>query len=152
MLPAAPGPRVGGATTGPAKAAERWRDAQRARGNVAARGRPADASIAGGVSASKKVREGIQKAQSLRMELARTRQDLEEAKKQLEAIVEDQKRIRANIKELPSSSKAYKRLVDKIDEQEPVVEKHQADIKRLTSLQNTQQKAFDDFLASFTAE
>jgi hypothetical protein len=53
---------------------------------------------------------------------------------------------------LPSSSKAYKRLVEKIDEQEPQIEKYQADIKSLLAQQNTKQKAFDDFLATFTAE
>jgi chromosome segregation ATPase len=103
-------------------------------------------------TASKKVLEGIQRAQALRMSVAKTTQDLAEAKKQLEALVEDQKRIRANIKELPSTSKAYKRLVEKIDEQEPQIEKYQADIKGLLAQQNSQQKAFDDFLAAFTAE
>src|SRR5262249_27773110 len=53
-------------------------------------------------TASKKVLEGIRRAQALRMDLGKTRQDLEEAKRQLQAIVEDQTRIRANIKELPS--------------------------------------------------
>jgi DNA repair exonuclease SbcCD ATPase subunit len=86
------------------------------------------------------------------MTVARTTQDLAEARKQLEALVEDQKRIRANIKELPSSSRAYKRLVEKIDEQEPQIEKVQNDIKTLLAQQNSQQKAFDDFLAAFTAE
>jgi hypothetical protein len=66
--------------------------------------------------------------------------------------VEDQQRIRANIKELPATSKAYKRLVEKIDEQEPVIERHQADVKRLLAQQTAQQKALDDFLASFSAE
>ena len=103
-------------------------------------------------TASKKVQEGIQRAWEMRLALGRTRQDLEEARAQLKVLVEDQQRIRANIKELPSTSKAYKRLVEKIDEQEPVIEKHQADVKRLLAQQTAQQKALDDFLASFSAE
>jgi hypothetical protein len=103
-------------------------------------------------TASKKVQEGIQRAWEMRLALGRTRQDLGEARAQLKVLVEDQQRIRANIKELPSTSKAYKRLVEKIDEQEPVIEKHQADVKRLLAQQAAQQKALDDFLASFSAE
>jgi hypothetical protein len=103
-------------------------------------------------TASKKVQEGIQRAWALRQALGRTRQDLGEARAQLKVLVEDQQRIRANIKELPATSKAYKRLVEKIDEQEPVIERHQADVKRLLAQQTAQQKALDDFLASFSAE
>jgi hypothetical protein len=103
-------------------------------------------------SPTRRGRVKVKKEQALRRELAKTRQDPEAARKHLGAVVEDLGRIRANIKELPSSSRAYKRLVDKIDEQEPQLEKLQADIKRPLALQNSQQKVVDDFLAGFTAE
>ena len=44
------------------------------------------------------------------------------------------------------------RLVERIGEQKPQIEKQQADIKRLVTTEASQQKAFDDFLAGFTAE
>ena len=41
-------------------------------------------------------------------------------------IKEDQVRLRANIREMPSTSKAYKRYVDKFDSQETQIETFQA--------------------------
>ncbi|HWG43703.1 MAG TPA: hypothetical protein VN688_13025, partial [Gemmataceae bacterium] len=64
----------------------------------------------------------------------------------------DQPRLRANLKELPQTSDAFKRIVTKFNEQETQIEKYQADIKKLQEVEHTQKKAFDDYLASFNAE
>jgi hypothetical protein len=77
-------------------------------------------------------------------ELAKTKKDLGEAKRQLETIVDTQKRTRPNRKELPTA-RANKRLVNKIDEQEPQV-------KKVLSRQTAQQKDIDNFLTAFSAE
>ena len=47
---------------------------------------------------------------------------------------------------------AYKRYLDKFDEQETQIEKYQEDIKRLQGVEHTQQKSFEDFLAQLTVE
>jgi hypothetical protein len=70
----------------------------------------------------------------------------------LNAITQDQPRLRSNLKELPQSSEAFKRIVAKFNEQETQIERYQADIKKLQGVEHGQRKAFDDFLAAFTAE
>jgi hypothetical protein len=67
-------------------------------------------------------------------------------------IVQDQTRIRANLKETPSTSKAHKRYLEKLDEQETQIEKYQGDIKKLNQSEHDQKKAFDDFLVRFSVE
>jgi hypothetical protein len=53
---------------------------------------------------------------------------------------------------MPSTAKAYKRYLEKFDQQETQIETYQADVKKLQTTEHQQQKALDDFLASFTAE
>jgi hypothetical protein len=89
---------------------------------------------------------------SLRWAVTKTTREIAEQQRQLNTITEDQKRLRANLKEMPSSAKAYKRYLEKLDTQETQIEKYQADIKKLQSTQHSQQKDFDDFLANFSAD
>jgi hypothetical protein len=102
--------------------------------------------------ASQKVKDGLKQAMTLRLEVAKIRREIEEQQRQLSTITTDQERLRANIKVTPETSKAYKRYLEKFDQQEPQIEKYQADIKKLQAQEHTQQKAFDDFLVGFSAE
>ena len=102
--------------------------------------------------ASKKVKEGLRQALALRWAVAKTTREIQELQRQLNAVTEDQKRLRANLREMPSTAKAYKRYLEKFDLQETQVESYQADIKKRQATQHNQQKEFDDFLANFTAE
>jgi hypothetical protein len=103
-------------------------------------------------SASKKVKEGLRQALALRWAVAKTTREIQELQRQLNTVTEDQKRLRANLKEMPSTAKAYKRYLEKFDTQETQIETYQADIKKLQATQHNQQKELDDFLASFSAE
>jgi hypothetical protein len=103
-------------------------------------------------AASPKVKKGLQQAMTLRWALEKTRREIREMQRQLDTIVNDQVRLRANIKEAPENSKIHKRLLDKLDEQETQIEKYQADIKKAQTSEHSQQKAFDDYLANFSAE
>src|SRR5262249_20111262 len=67
-------------------------------------------------------------------------------------ITQDQGRLRANLRELPSTAKAHKRYLEKFDQQESQIEKYQADIKKLQATEHEQQKDLEDFLAGFSAE
>src|SRR5262249_40705726 len=91
-------------------------------------------------------------ALDLRLALHKTQREIAEQQRQLNTIVQDQVRLRANLKEMPSTAKAYKRYLEKFDQQETQIEKYQADIKKLQATEHEHKKAFDDFLASFTAE
>jgi hypothetical protein len=53
---------------------------------------------------------------------------------------------------MPATAAAYRRYLEKFDRQETQIEKYQADIKNLQEQEHEQKKAFDDFLAAFSAE
>jgi hypothetical protein len=102
--------------------------------------------------ASQKVKDGLKQAMALRLEVAKTKREIAEQQRQLTTITEDQGRLRANLREMPSTAQAYKRYLEKFDKQETQIEKYQADIKKLQTEVHSQQKALDDFLAAFSAE
>jgi len=60
--------------------------------------------------------------------------------------------MRANVKELPTTSQIHARLLKKFDEQETQIERHRADIKKLEAKEHDQDVAFRDFVAHFSAE
>ena len=103
-------------------------------------------------TASKKVQDGLKQAMSLRWATEKTTREIGEMQRQLNTITEDQTRMRANLKETPSTAKIYKRYLDKFDVQEKQIETYQADIKKLQGVEHSQKKEFDDFLANFSAE
>jgi hypothetical protein len=53
---------------------------------------------------------------------------------------------------MPATAAAYKRYLEKFDQQETQIEKYQADIKKLQGTEFTQKKAFEDYLANFNAD
>jgi hypothetical protein len=101
---------------------------------------------------SDKVKAGLKQAMELRWALNKTQREIAELQRQLNAITQDQPRLRSNLKELPQSSEAFKRIVAKFNEQETQIETYQADIKKLQGVEHNQRREFDDFLAAFTAE
>ena len=102
--------------------------------------------------AGPKVKEGLKQALDLRYALAKTQRDRAELERQLKDVTDDQVRMRANLKEMPPTAAAYKRYLDKFDQQETQIEKFQADIKKLQDQEHQQQKEFEDFLANLSAE
>jgi septal ring factor EnvC (AmiA/AmiB activator) len=94
----------------------------------------------------------LQKALQMRWDLNKTQREIAELEKQLKVITDDQARLRANLKEMPSSAAAYKRYLEKFDQQETQIEQYQADIKKLQATEHNQKKEFEDYLANFSAE
>jgi hypothetical protein len=105
-----------------------------------------------GTVASKKVKDGLKEVINLRAATSKTQREIAESQLQLKTITDDQTRLRANLKEMPPTAAAYKRYLDKFDQQETQIEKYQADIKKMQETEHQQQKEFEDFLASFSAE
>jgi hypothetical protein len=101
---------------------------------------------------SRKVKDGLESAMKLRWAMAATQREIQELERQLKVITDDQVRLRANLKEMPATAAAYKRYLEKFDQQETQIEKYQADIKKLQRTEHSQRKEFEDFLANFTAE
>jgi hypothetical protein len=88
----------------------------------------------------------------LRWETAKTQRDVAEQERQLTVITDDQARLRANLREMPQTAAAYKRYLEKFDQQEVEIEKFQKEIERLRAVQFKQQKEFEDYLASLNVE
>ena len=88
----------------------------------------------------------------MRRNLLKTRREIQELERQLTAITADQGRLRANLREVPATSAAYKRYLEKFDTQETQIEKLQADIKKLRETEKGQQKAYEEYLAGLTVE
>jgi hypothetical protein len=101
---------------------------------------------------SPKVKEGLKQGIALRWALNKTQHDIADQQLQLTTITNDQTRLRANLKEMPPTAAAYKRYLDKFDQQETQIEKYQADIKTMQGTEHQQQKEFEDFLNNFSAE
>jgi hypothetical protein len=53
---------------------------------------------------------------------------------------------------MPATAAAYKRYLEKFDQQETQIERYQQTIKQLQQAEVGQKKALDDFLAAFNAE
>ena len=102
--------------------------------------------------ASAKVKEGLKQGMELRWALNKTQREIADQELQLKTITDDQARLRANLKEMPPTAAAYKRYLDKFDQQETQIEKYQADIKKLQDTAHQQQKEFEDFLNNLSAE
>jgi hypothetical protein len=103
-------------------------------------------------ASSPKVKDALKKAIDLRWELNKTQREIAELEKQLKIVTDDQVRLRANLKEMPSTAAAYKRYLEKFDKQETQIEKYQADVKRLQGVEHNQKKEFEDFLNNLNAE
>jgi predicted RNase H-like nuclease (RuvC/YqgF family) len=101
--------------------------------------------------ASKKVKDGLAEAINLRGAVNKTQREIAELQLQLKTITEDQARLRANLKEMPPTAAAYKRYLDKFDQQETQIEKYQADVKKMQETEHQQKKEYKDFLNSFSA-
>ncbi len=102
--------------------------------------------------ASAKVKAGLKQAIDLRAAMSKTQRDIADQQLQLKTITDDQTRLRANLREMPPTAAAYKRYLDKFDQQETQIEKYQAVVKKLQETEHQQKKEFDDFLANFSAE
>jgi hypothetical protein len=98
------------------------------------------------------LKQALQRALELRWALQRTQREVAEQDRQLKGIAEDQARLRANLKEMPPTAAAYKRYLDKFDQQETQIEKLQADLGKLRATEQQQQKEFEDYLAGLTVE
>src|SRR5262249_15168489 len=101
---------------------------------------------------SEKVKQALGQAVELKTKLSATQRDIQQQERQLKVIVDDQARLRANLREVPQTSEAYKRYLKKFDEQEPQLEDFQKRIKLLQDAELQQRKALDDFLAALDVE
>ncbi len=101
---------------------------------------------------SAKVREALSKAVDLKGKLSGTQRQIAELDRQLKAITDDQTRLRANLEKVPPTSAAYKRYLEKFDNQETEIEKLQAQTKDLRKSEEQQRKDYEGYLVSLNVE
>jgi hypothetical protein len=101
---------------------------------------------------STKVKKAMEEAMSLRWETAKVTREIAEQERQLKTITEDQVRLRANLREMPTTAAAYKRYLEKFDTQETQIEAYQAKIKELQTTEHVKRKAFEDFINTLDVE
>jgi hypothetical protein len=101
---------------------------------------------------SAKVKKALEDAMQLRWDAAGVTREVAEQQRQLKVIVDDQGRLRANLKEMPTTAAAYKRYLEKFDTQETQIEAFQARIKELQGAEHAKKKAFEDFVNGLNVE
>jgi hypothetical protein len=101
---------------------------------------------------SEAVKKALTKAMELNGKWAATQRDIQQQERQLRSIVEDQGRLRANLKDMPPTAEAYKRYLKKFDDQETQIEQYQQRIKSLQETEAQQRTAYDTFLAQLNVE
>ena len=84
---------------------------------------------------------------SLKGKLAAVTQELGQVNRSLQVITDDQTRLRANLKEMPSTAAAYKRYLEKFDKQETEIEKLQEQQKQLQADELKARQEFDRYLS-----
>jgi hypothetical protein len=97
---------------------------------------------------SEGIKDAVSKALELKGKLVLTQQELAQANRKLNDIVQDQTRLRANLKEMPPNADAYKRYLKKFDDQETEIEGLRDQIKKLQDQERQQRQALDGFLAN----
>jgi hypothetical protein len=98
------------------------------------------------------VKEALKRALELRGKTAATQREIQQQQQQLNVITTDQARLRQNLREMPPTAAAYKRYLQKFDDQETQIEKYQADIKKLQDEEHAQRKEFESYLANLNVE
>jgi len=98
------------------------------------------------------VKQALQGALDLKGKLATVRQELGHVTEQLRVITEDQARLRANLREMPSTAAAYKRYLEKFDKQETEIETLQDKQKKLQADELKQRQEFDRYLAGLNVK
>jgi hypothetical protein len=99
-----------------------------------------------------KAKAAFEKLQTLHGKIIATNEDRARVKQQLDDIKADQDRLRANLKEMPATSAAYKRYLEKFDKQETTIEKLQERIQELQTQAQQQQHDCEVYLNSLDFE
>ncbi len=101
---------------------------------------------------SEKVKQALGQAVELKTKLSATQREIQQQERQLKVIVDDQARLRANLKEMPPTAEAYKRYLKKFDDQETQIEDYQKKIKTLQDTEFQQRKSFEEYLGGLDVE
>jgi hypothetical protein len=105
-----------------------------------------------GAEASDAIKKALQKAITLKQELADLQKQIKDREQRRAEITNDQVRIRANIQVLDKSSQLYNKLVAELSDQETELGKLRDEIKTLTAQADAKHKELDQYLLKLAAE
>jgi hypothetical protein len=97
-------------------------------------------------------RRALDQAVTLRGKLAGVQRDLQQVQRSLQQIEQDQTRLRANLKEMPPTAAAYKRYLEKFDQQETQIEQLQAKRESLQQEEHKQRTGYEAYLMSLDVQ
>jgi hypothetical protein len=98
------------------------------------------------------VKEALQKEKVLIERRTDANAALSLAEQELQMLVNDQTRLRANLKEMPTTAAAYKRYLDKFDSQETEIEKLQEKVRKLQEVLLQRRKEYEDYVNNLTVD
>jgi hypothetical protein len=98
------------------------------------------------------VKTGLTSALELKNKAASSAKQLGENEKQLDALAKDQARLRENLKIIPMTSEHYKQFLEKFVNQEARIDTFQTQIQQLQAALQTQERAYEAFVTTLTAE
>jgi hypothetical protein len=99
-----------------------------------------------------KIKEALRQLQAKNQAVAALEQEAHSVNEQLQALVSDQARLRANIDRVPKDSTVYKRYLEKFDQQETQLEKLQAAVKAKRDAVTKQRQELEKYLRDLTVE
>jgi hypothetical protein len=98
------------------------------------------------------LKAALHKAADLKGAAEAAAEEVRNRRRELTDLVNDQGRLRENLKAVPKDSAAYKRYLDKFDAQETQVEKLNENIKQLWQRAHQEQKTYENYVAGLTVE
>ena len=101
---------------------------------------------------SDNVKDALKRALELKAKMNGTTQELNNVNEQLRVITEDQQRLRANLREMPTTAAAYKRYLEKFDKQETEIESLRESQKKLQQQQLRDRQAVDEYLRGLNVQ
>ena len=94
----------------------------------------------------REVRDAISRAIQLRQAVIDSDRQIGERTQQVQAIAEEQNRIRENMKTVGQTTQYYERLLTKLNEQESQIEKLQGERDELMKKRDTERAALEEYL------
>jgi hypothetical protein len=102
--------------------------------------------------ASPALKQALTTALSMKGEWDAVRREIGDVQNRINTITQDQNRLRQNLREVPRDSDAYKRYIEKFDEQESEMDALHAKLKALQATDHQKQVAYEDYLKNLSAE
>lgn len=95
-----------------------------------------------------KVKDALAKATQMKYAIGDTQRQVALHQQQIGELNQDQSRIRENMKTVAQTTDYYKKLLNKLDEQETLIEKLQSEMKQLQQKEQQQQKDLESYLST----